>query len=394
MLKYTADLEIDPKQQTIRAKVVLAGDGFTRGRSNFCLHRDLVLDSVTGEYVRGYEFGGKSDFPFAPEGGALGVDLAESEGREQEIQFRYHGQLGILAWGVNRITPEWSELGLYTPWFPLPTPSRDGTFAVKLRLPPGFQLVSSGKVRQEEGFSYVDQSFPASDCTLLIAPSFLRKVSRKNEALVAANYVDEKVEATAAQYAKAGAEILDWYNDFFQKPYPANVNIVIAPRQEGGGYARRGFIVFGSDLTLEDSVRIYRYIAHEFAHLWWHGADSTTWEDWLNESFAEYSALLAVRGLLGRKSYDDLLQARREKAVNLPPIMGIDRQADECFAVLYYKGCVLLAELEQELGESKFRALLRELIRRRVRTTATFTAVLAQVWGERVARSFSEKLMK
>jgi len=45
----------------------------------------------------------------------------------------------------------------------------------------------------------------------------------------------------------------------------------------------------------------------EFSHLWWSNAPTDTWEDWLNEGFAEYGAPRAVRQRIGKAAFQSLI---------------------------------------------------------------------------------------
>lgn len=389
MLLYDISVSINPDNYSIEAEAAVTFPADWE-RPKFCLHKDLILDAIEGQ-AAGYRIC-EAEIPYSPE--ARGIDLELPLGdHERTVIFRYHGKLGITSsWEVNRISPAWTELGLYTPWYPLSVPMQNAVFFVKLNLPPGYSLLNCGNVAQREGVWLVEQTFPSLDCTIIIAPDFQVREAEKNSAKVRAFYTEADSEPAASAFSRIGAEVLERFNGKFGVADLSPIDIVIAPREKGGGYARRGFIVFTADLSLDDQVRLYRYIAHEFAHLWWYRANTSTWEDWLNESLAEYSALLALRELLGLETYNELLKVRREKSQNLPPIRGISRDAQEAQAVLYLKGCVFLAELEAELGEEKFLTFLQELIRRELADTEGFLEILAGMGGKSIAVDFARKL--
>lgn len=164
--------------------------------------------------------------------------------------------------------------------------------------------------------------------------------------------------------------------------------MVIAPRTKGGGYARRNIVVLTPD-GLENPSVAFRWIAHELAHLWWQRADATCWEDWLNESFAEFSSVVAVRRRFGESQADDLLNARQAKLQGLPPIVGLPREHEQAHAVLYAKGCVLLHRLEQAIGREAMMRLLRRMNDLKVYTTEGFLESLAATGGEEVAGRFA-----
>lgn len=391
LLEYRIFARIDPISQILEAKVKVKTG--SRQLLTFCLHKDLNLLAITGASVKAFHPEEKVDFPFAPE--ARAIRLEYSKGTPSALEFEYRGRLGITSdWEVNRLTGEWIELGLYTPWFPLALPLTEAKFYAEISLPPGYRLIASGVTRRGDGLWQVEQHIPSYDCSFVAAPGFREVRAQANEAIVIASHSNPEEQELAREFSRSGAEILAFFNDAFGRVQEDEVHIVIAPRLKGGGYARRSFIVFGGGpgLDLAEKTPIYWYIAHEFAHLWWYKAETTTWEDWLNESLAEFSALMAVRKLLGEDMFEQLLAERRQKAKDLPPLMGIDRSSEQAHTVLYDKGCVLLAELEEQLGRYEFLMFLRELIRREVAETEQFLSVLALAGGKEAARGFAKKL--
>lgn len=390
MLRYEITARINPDEQRLEAEVAVTFPAHWE-QPKFCLHKDLVLDAVEGE-VSSYCFG-EAGIPFSPEARGIELEFNGGSAGERTVHFKYHGKLGITSsWEVNRISPSWTELGLYTPWYPLSAPMQEAVFSVKLHLPQGFTVLASGEVCPSPDGWQIEQTHPNLDCTLVISPNFQIEETGTGRAAVKAYYTQDSSQPAAAVFAQAGAEMLNWLNAKFGPTDVSPVEIVIAPREKGGGYARRGFIVLPAGLNLDDRVTLYRYIGHEFAHLWWYRADTSTWEDWLNEALAEYSSLLAIRDLLGQETYSQLLDIRREKSQNLPPIRGISRDAEEAPAVLYLKGCVFLAVLEEEMGKEKFLGFLGELVRRRLKDTDEFLAILAEIGGESRAEAFARKL--
>ena len=62
-----------------------------------------------------------------------------------------------------------------------------------------------------------------------------------------------------------------------------------------GGYSRKNFIMLSSRTFNE---YVLKNTAHEIGHFWWNKAPVESWHDWLNESFAEFSALQYIRHAL------------------------------------------------------------------------------------------------
>ncbi|HOK23993.1 MAG TPA: M1 family aminopeptidase, partial [Coprothermobacter proteolyticus] len=159
-------------------------------------------------------------------------------------------------------------------------------------------------------------------------------------------------------------------------------------RTEGGGYARTGFVVLpriDTESYKRQEVSYFSNLAHECAHLWWANAPVNSWEDWLNESFAEYSALMAVRELFGTVRFESILAKKLKRSEGMPPIKGIKRNDERAFTVLYDKGCLVLYELEQMAGRKEFIGLLRKTFQQKVSSTEEFLQLVAGELGSGVA---------
>ena len=117
-----------------------------------------------------------------------------------------------------------------------------------------------------------------------------------------------------------------------------------------GGYSRKNFIMLSSRTFNE---YVLKNTAHEIGHFWWNKAPVESWHDWLNESFAEFSALQYIRHARG-ESLCRLHRRYRKETRHIRPIWGIDRNDREAHLALYRKGSVLLADLLVRVGEEPF----------------------------------------
>lgn len=122
----------------------------------------------------------------------------------------------------------------------------------------------------------------------------------------------------------------------------------------GDAYTRSGLVVFGHGP--EDSPEQRHTFAHEMGHAYGRGADVFSWEDWLNETVAEWSALLY------ESNYEPELfeaQIRRHgqsckgKELSLRP-MG-DERPDE----VHSAGTLIWYEIYRTYGGGAIATLLR-----------------------------------
>jgi hypothetical protein len=133
-------------------------------------------------------------------------------------------------------------------------------------------------------------------------------------------------------------------------------------------------------------------MSHEIAHFWWHGAPDDTWENWLNEAFAEYTALMYLRATKGQAAFDAQIAKFERRVQGTPALWGIDRHAPRAAAVIYAKGALRLHSLEQTLGSDKFLKFLRTLFEKNVKTTEGLLAELQREDGEMISKQFGQSL--
>ena len=312
-----------------------------------------------------------------------------AKGKRLPIQIEYSGSLK----GIYKPDYKFLELGLDNFWFPVHPATVGFNFRYRLSIKtdgPTFQLVGNGRVKPSgrKGDWVVESKVPDFDIDLVFGEGLKFSTYTQNGydlKVVSKNMPDEAV-ATLLTSMK---EMLDFYNAAFGGPNPQReVTGVFRPHPnvEGqGGYFRKGYFVFPKTDKVQD---ILVPISHELAHHWWLKAERL--HAWLNESFAEYSAMLFLRKTQGVEAFQKALEDKRNRSVNLPPVYGFDRTKNRQAApgIFYRKGVVKLSELESELGEQKFMDFLREVLKTEVRDTDTLIELLAKVSSREVADRF------
>jgi len=396
---YLANLTLDPPAQTLSAELALTMHPQTAVKELlFLLHRNLEVTGLTAPGVLSYQrCDGLLAFPFTPEATTWQVRLSAPliAGQEVRLLWSYRGHLPqplCQPWEVNRLTPDWVELGLYAPWFPWNPNDGPLTFELDVRIPETYGMVGMGLSEQVSANHWrFRTTSPMNDMTIIAAPSLRQTGGKVGNASLRVHHVAGDDGTAAKAVVDDGLWVLKFYEDWFADPEEKQIDVAIAPRERGGGYARPGLIVL-SELAEYPADRLLAYIAHEFAHLWWTGAEVSTWEDWLNESFAEFAAVQAVGRRLGEAKRAATLERMRARLPGLPAIRGIDRQSEQAHGVLYTKGAVLLADLEERIGEEKMTKLLRQRLLRRVKDTASFLQLLAEIAGSDTAALFDDWL--
>jgi aminopeptidase N len=116
----------------------------------------------------------------------------------------------------------------------------------------------------------------------------------------------------------------------------------------------------------KDAERLPSVVAHEIAHQWWYGVVGSDIyrEPWLDESLAEYSAVLYLEQTAGAQAAQASLEEFRNDVQVLSLSTGKDWKVgssvldfpdfDIYETVIYHKGPLFLDALRQEIGDEAF----------------------------------------
>ncbi|WP_234122679.1 M1 family aminopeptidase [Clostridium hydrogenum] len=399
MNSYTANLKINPKKHFISADISL--DYYFKDNDineiTFYIYKDIKVENITSPDIKKYEVSTiVSDWsPFILESKSIKITLKRPFNCNEKInlKFQYSGNIEILnSSNVNRISEEWTELGLYSPWFPLTQNMEPALFNVIIDISNNYTVVGASL----SDHFILNKKIPENDCTIIAAPNLNCIHNSIDNISLDIYYTKQEGVNTAKDISTFSSSILKYYIDKFGDIPQKSFSIVLAPRNVGGGYCRKDLIVLspmGSN-EIYDKAKQFRFLAHELAHLWWCKANCSSYEDWLNESFAEYSSLIALNDLFDKNEAQNILTLYKTKSKTLPKIEGIARNYENAYEVLYYKGSVILNELENKIGKASFYTLLKELHKNNICSTRDFLQVLENISDTETANFFHNALQK
>ncbi len=401
---YNINLNIDPQSQEIQVNGTLEFylSHVSEDTLTFYLDRGMKITSLklNGEDIAVPDTI-NSDNIFMPLAKKIFIDISIVSQKEKlsTLAFSYNGKVSELPeMYANRIGTQWTEMGMYYPWFPFSIDQlRLFTYDISVEAPAQYEIFGLGSLEKKNGLTRISSSMPTSDIVVCLSEEVKTHTSEFGENELKIFY--QSFDNTMVQdIAESITMMMEQYNEWFGKKNN-DISLIESQRKIGGGYARTVGVVL-SELDQEkyysDIVRFERYFAHEFAHLWWYKADVSTWEDWINESFAEYSALMFIRKKHGQEVFKNIIE-RMEKAMeDTPPVWDFDRMGEDhrvVQKVLYNKGPVLLFELEQIIGHKEFVNFCSELITNNIRTTSELLKLLETTKGQDVSENF-EKMLK
>jgi hypothetical protein len=402
---YTIKLYINPLTGEINVSGLLVpGAGDTLQYMTFYLDRGMNVTAFgINDTLTFFQDSSKSDTRYMPEAQKITVGQTMAEPtRATEIYFSYDGKLSQLPeFFANTIREDWVEIGLYYPWFPLAKEINLFTYEIEVEIDPEYQVFGMGEIEHTGTIWKIRNETPSNDMVVCASKQIKLHqwdVSESTISLFHHSLADTMVTKLEADLTAIYSLLNTRYNTKKQ-----HVAIIESKRTSGGGYARIGGVFLGGldpNTYYSHNEAYYRYFAHELSHLWWYKAHTDTWEDWLNEGFAEYSALMVIRDVFGEEAFLRRIKAKQEAVEGTPPLWGFDRNntdnendARTVELLLYGKTAVVLFELESKIGSLQFMEFCKKLLSRNIQTTGQFLAVLKELHGEDTANWF-EKLLR
>jgi hypothetical protein len=275
----------------------------------------------------------------------------------------------------------WS-LGVYS-WFPQPELGEQYyTFHSTMHVKKPFIGISPGATirRGEEGeYNVVETKFdkPVQFASLFGGRYYYGETERNGLTVRVLSY-GRNDQLAFKKLGNLAHQIIDYY-EVFLGPFPFTEFNIIEVNEFPGGQAPPAtmFITDAAfnpheDLENQAMSKYANHIfAHEIAHQWWGHAVKmpSGHEQWLTESFAEYSSALVMNKMKGRSFFKGMQNEWKSNAAAAtqassiamanrlagdPMVAGRARQA-----LVYDKGAYLLAQLHNELGDEKFLTFLK-----------------------------------
>ena len=114
------------------------------------------------------------------------------------------------------------------------------------------------------------------------------------------------------------------------------------------------------------------HLAHEISHLWWQNSDLLFNSLWIDETFAQYSALLLVKEKFGSSVYQQIIDQFQAKSATMASLASIQSNITDRFAIHYYKGPCLFDELAKTIGECQMIELMKKCYQEKISTSEQF----------------------
>ena len=391
IISYNLDVKIDVVSKKVQVKGFLDIDFELRDSLTLVLWkntdiRSLRLNRVPAKYS--FDTASASPIMYIPNGRPLAIVKPSGAGNRDTVFVEYVSDMKMLSGWARSFADNWIELNYYSAWFPIHSRSRNFTSKISITIDTPYNVTGSGMVERKNNFWEMNQPWAGYDNVIIASNALYSRTYQKEKVRIETDYSEFPASALDSLLTEC-AYVFDYYQNLFGKKDSVYMKFVMAPFEKGGGYSRKNFV---SMRTKEFNIYTRGGIGHEIAHFWWSNAVTTTWEDWLNEAFAEYSMLMYFRERLGREVFENRIEEYKHRCTNTPPIWGISRNSQSSYTVLYEKGSLLLYELEQHMGRERFAGFMKSVAVNKIATTADLLVLVEREFSKDIRVWLEEKL--
>lgn len=281
----------------------------------------------------------------------------------QRVTLAYEGQVG--PWWLCAVDERLIALNWYAVWFPQEMPFEVQEDRAEVEGCEDYLLLKGSWDAQTGLWRYGGEGYDPFN--LLLYRRACVHIAQGEHLRV--YYLDESQRDSAEKSVAVFEDILDFYtHELFRTEWSGVVEMACnAPVvQDGGAYKRRGLIV--TNRPGDDDGDLICVNGHELGHEWCSGADVQSWEDWLNETGAEWAMLLYALSRGKRELAQRQLNAHREMAKNAPAMRPADGSRPP--AGVHHVGTVLMGDVYEAFGAETVAETLRCMVALKEKTTA------------------------
>ena len=386
---FTGALEIDPQAGTLAADWTITVIEPQLESITYLLNRSYEDIRVGGD-VTGYELVEAEIFD--QQIWNIVIQLKPASGVHRKINISYGGELlpEPMENRINTISPDKVELTVDSLWHPF-----DGRFTeqvtadFRVDIPGEWTGVTNGSAELDVDGGWRFSTAPGLDIPVTLLGKF-----RKTDAPGYVIYDTRETSDSLPELVESTAACTSYLNDRFGDVDPLPEAKIVVHDREQSGYSRKTLIAL-SKISGRDKSRLMQFICHELAHYWSMRGAANTVENWLNETFADYVALMAVREHMGQDVFESFLARYRQQldeAGDLPPIWTPENQERGPYLVQYRKGPLALATLEERLGRDLFAQFVHRYMTEEIATTPALLEALEDVAGADARAQFEMDL--
>lgn len=399
-------IQVEPEGNFVQAEVAYqyVNRQPTKKLLEFYLDKHLKVTQLQCSKLHQFTLRNDKSSPVAELWNTLSIQFQEPLVQNEAviIILSYQGSLPLYQFGDTPLPKNWMEIGANSiSLTPFPVEFTPAAYNLEIKANSLYQVFSPGQTKKNGGGSTRIQSEVATMGVYFILGRNLQveTFTRGNNAVTLIS--DKASDSLKREVVTMTAWCLEYYNRTFGKrTAKRKVTVALRPVKKLDASYAAGENYFVTYDSQEDFFRrkLFHFgiISHEIGHFWWQHADFTSTHNWLNEGFADYVSLMAIRAYWGQDEFEKQIQNLQTKLAKLPDTLSLanyDARGKFGNVMSYSKGALLLHQLEEKIGETKLIELLTEVAIRKIKTNQEFIKVVKQILGAKEAKQM-EKAIK
>lgn len=354
------DLLIENKEIHVFSKFTLSDDASSLC---FCLNKTLEIIKITDE-------NGKLYFPLCESVDSFGYPFnlinytIKPECNAKQILIEYRGTINSRR--HNIITDDCIALNYNSAWYPQKTRNINAKVFSNITVNI-FNVENYKVIKRVDNSGIWTQATGEYDVNIIALKNY---VEIKYDSF-SFSYLKSCENEISVKYVEYLGRMLDYYRELYEVETFPKFDIVVLPNTDpNDGYKLEQLLIAGGfNKNIPSSIRA---IANQIAHIWCRGADETSWEDWLNETFAEWSALLFVYDHFGNYEFERGINSHRRD--DLLPIKPIDGKRSR--SGVHDSGTLMLYELYLLYGKNMIIKLIKIFCKLENKTTKDYLSAI------------------
>ena len=383
-------LEIRPDENQIKADITyryVPTEQNAEEPAQFYLPLALEISSIEGSVVTYYE-------ELVDTTSAIGkifktlviyLDSTVTPQQPADIHMKYGGTMALHDFFEVSLPENWIEISPNAVMLtPITTNLIPTTLDLTVVAPDSFQVIAPGQTTTKApGETLIFSNIPLTGVAFILSNNLdIEEYPYEESVVKLVSY--EAQDSLKQALAHMVGWTVNYYNSTFGKSsLKRDVTVALRPFADADANYAVGdnyFVTYDSQGDFfENKPFHYGNFSHEIAHFWWHKANGATADNWINESLAEVSSLLAVKGFLGEKAFQQKLERHQQRATSIPDSLTLtnyERFGEYDQIMAYSVGTLVWYSIYEQIGELAFFQLLREIDEEKISTTHELIAIL------------------
>lgn len=309
--------------------------------------------------------------------------IVKSDADFETFTIKYHGKISGC---FNIIEENRKALSFYSVWYPQETNISMPDALIRVHNLSNHFVLNAKFDNGQKIWTYGDKGYDVGNIIALKKDNYY--VS--SEGIFNFYFLSDE-EAEAGQYLKYYfKDVLDFYQNklYFPKEIAKMDMVSLLMPESSGAYYRKDLIVLSRILSEHCPphalrVNLAALIAHEVAHNWCSGADCNTWDDWLNETTAEWSSLLYALYKDDTELFEYILDWKLKNYTKAPVIKTSDGSRPTIG--VHDRGTILLYEIYKKYNKDILIEMLRTFVFLKEKSTNAYLIELKKNVGEEIS---------